>query len=714
MSAAEVLSDVDDMAVAFAGDAVTVGSAALAYARSGLRVVPLHNVVLTASGAAVCSCSEGTNCGRKAGKHPRLAKWNQVASSDVDAVSQWLHEWPTMNVGLAMGGEARLVALDVDGSVGMTSLASLEATHGEVPNTLTARTGSGGLHLLFRVPSTLDASRLRNRTSINGSKLDVRWEGGQIAVAPSLHASGKHYEWINIVAPADLPEWLYVFMTSKAPIESAEAESVSQRVRDIGQRGTGLPAIERARRYVATMPSAIQGSAGSDATFDVARVIVQDFKLGDDEAMVLLREYSARCEPPWPEHQLLHKLASAKKARVSRDMGATEPLRAKHLKGVLTPPDSASEPPPDSSERCAPGPSEDEPCRGLEHLGKVALVGHGRILEKAREAVSYVWQDIAVSGTIVLMAGGPAEGKTTLLFLVLVARMHEGPAVELLSRKVTPAPKGKWVVLIEGEHGEVSASRKLVRSCELLNISDLALSRVILVARKAVRIGSVEWKDVCSLVRAGLVSDIALDTIARVAPADANDEAAQVAIFDLVAQAIEEAPNEADKPTVWIVAHTRKGGNGTDVSDVSGSTQRSGQADSVLMVNGEKVDGRVVSSTVTFAKLREDPDEYPVPATFVFVADASGVKRVTSQEDVPSDTALEDRILSLLTLGPKTKTTLANALCRSKTDIEAAISALFDARRIVSEKRKVNGRERTHFALREQTSKHNAVGAEKE
>ncbi len=82
-------------------------------------------------------------------------------------------------------------------------------------------------------------------------------------------------------------------------------------------------ALSRARAYVEKMPPAISGAHGHDALWRVARVIVADFALGDDDAMHILREYSARCQPPWSEKELRHKLDQAKRARVRRDMEAT-------------------------------------------------------------------------------------------------------------------------------------------------------------------------------------------------------------------------------------------------------------------------------------------------------------------------------------------------------------------------------------------------------
>lgn len=341
-------------------------------------------------------------------------------------------------------------------------------------------------------------------------------------------------------------------------------------------------------------------------------------------------------------------------------------------------------------------PTPDDPLRGLSALAKVAAIGRAHLLGLAAQVVAYVWQDIAVAGTILLLASGPSEGKTTLLFLILAARANRGEPVTLLGRRITPAPPGKYLVIIEGEHSEASAARKLVRSLRLLGIEDGALHRVILVARKAVRIGSPEWLDIVRLISCGLVSDIAIDTLARVAPSDANDEREQVAIFDVVAQAIDAAPSPADRPMAWAASHTRKNGKTGDLADVSGSAQRTGQADTVLLLEGEKIEGRTVATKVVFLKLREEPDAYPLPVTFSVTTD-----RVLMSERRPDDERpLEARITDLLRIGPRTRNALATALGRSHGDVEQALSLLFAARAITTTTMKVRGADRRAFTLR--------------
>jgi hypothetical protein len=71
--------------------------------------------------------------------------------------------------------------------------------------------------------------------------------------------------------------------------------------------------VERARKYVDTIPGAISGSGGHNTTFNVACVLVLGFGLTKPEALGLLSEYNRRCEPRWSDRELQHKIDSADK-----------------------------------------------------------------------------------------------------------------------------------------------------------------------------------------------------------------------------------------------------------------------------------------------------------------------------------------------------------------------------------------------------------------
>ena len=81
---------------------------------------------------------------------------------------------------------------------------------------------------------------------------------------------------------------------------------------DRGNRESSrLSVIERARRYLDTIPGAVSGSGGHDQTFKAACSLVLGFNLTKAEAFVLMSEYNNRCEPRWSERELRHKIESA-------------------------------------------------------------------------------------------------------------------------------------------------------------------------------------------------------------------------------------------------------------------------------------------------------------------------------------------------------------------------------------------------------------------
>jgi RecA-family ATPase len=68
---------------------------------------------------------------------------------------------------------------------------------------------------------------------------------------------------------------------------------------------------EQARKYLDAIPGAVSGNGGHNQMFSVAMCLVEGFALSISEARPLLAEYAARCDPPWNEREIEHKLADA-------------------------------------------------------------------------------------------------------------------------------------------------------------------------------------------------------------------------------------------------------------------------------------------------------------------------------------------------------------------------------------------------------------------
>lgn len=70
----------------------------------------------------------------------------------------------------------------------------------------------------------------------------------------------------------------------------------------------------RARAYLAKMPGGVQGSYGSTAMFNAVSVLLIGFDLGEALTLRLIQEdYNQRCDPPFSDHEIEHKIASCRK-----------------------------------------------------------------------------------------------------------------------------------------------------------------------------------------------------------------------------------------------------------------------------------------------------------------------------------------------------------------------------------------------------------------
>ena len=149
--------------------------AALEYAARGWAVFPL---------------AEGQ-------KVPAVKGGFKVATTDPEQIkAAWGHR-PNFNIGIATGEvSGGLVVIDVDvdpdkGEDGMERLRTWEITNGDLPETVCAETGRGGMHLLFKSDQPIGCS-------VNADYgIDIRGDGGYIVAPPSVHPNGRPYAWDN-------------------------------------------------------------------------------------------------------------------------------------------------------------------------------------------------------------------------------------------------------------------------------------------------------------------------------------------------------------------------------------------------------------------------------------------------------------------------------------------------------------------------------------
>ncbi|MCM3637736.1 bifunctional DNA primase/polymerase [Sporosarcina luteola] len=189
-------------------DTERMKKAALGYAKLlNWHVFPVHSIR-----NGKCTCGK-PNC-NSPGKHPATINGLKDATADPQTVNLLWNDFEGANIGIRTGKESGIFVLDVDVHKvdGRATLEELTAIHGPLPETVQAITGSGGDHYIFRYREGVG-----NKTNF-APGLDIRGDNGYIVAAPSLHASGKRYDWELSSHPlevgiAEAPQWLIDMVT---------------------------------------------------------------------------------------------------------------------------------------------------------------------------------------------------------------------------------------------------------------------------------------------------------------------------------------------------------------------------------------------------------------------------------------------------------------------------------------------------------------------
>ena len=268
------------------------------YARRGWLVIPLHGIR-----DGQCTCQEWRDTNGKGpcptpGKHPRIRSWQERATTDMAQIEQWFsHDFRGSNIGIATGADSGIFVLDVDPkNGGEESLESLIAKHGRLPDTIQAITGSGGRHFYFSHPGEL----VRNDVALLPG-LDIRGDGGMVVAPPSMHISGRCYDWDGLdgfnapILPA--PKWLLNLIISK-------------------------PRRENGRGNVAPIGPEIPEGKRNDTLTRLAGAVRRKGAPIEAINAYLQAENKARCKPPLPEDEVRQIAESVGSYEPSANVGA--------------------------------------------------------------------------------------------------------------------------------------------------------------------------------------------------------------------------------------------------------------------------------------------------------------------------------------------------------------------------------------------------------
>ena len=265
--------------------------AAIAYARLGYRVFPILPGLKKPAGALV---EHGVN----------------DATGAEATIRCWFAREPKANIGLACEG---LIVIDCDPGNDWPGAQRLQA-EAQCPMQCTPR---GGRHFLFRRPE--DKLWINSQSRL-AHKIDTRTDGGYIVAAPSHTIDCPDEKTVegdyvlqSPLPPIDEvpypPDWLIAELDAKFAPKWARLPPPSAPV-----PASETDVVARAIAYLAACPAAVSGQSGHNQTFAVTQALLNGFCLEPETALRLLRDhYNPRCEPPWSEKELQHKVDSAEK-----------------------------------------------------------------------------------------------------------------------------------------------------------------------------------------------------------------------------------------------------------------------------------------------------------------------------------------------------------------------------------------------------------------
>ena len=245
-------------------------------------------------------------------KVPVLKGWQTLRLADTDLPH---HFNGTGNIGLLLGEpSAWLVDVDLD----CEEAVALAPEFLPATGAKSGRPGKPSSHWWYVCEGAL--TRKHQDPVTRKMMVELRSTGAQTVVGPGTHPSGEPYDPLEgepaVVDHAELAA--AVLALAEAVTEKRHGRKETIASQPSAQRNDRFPALpqerteRRAAAYLDGMPPAVSGSGGHSQTYAAATAMVQGFGLDADTAFRLLADrYNPRCQPPWSNKELRHKVDDA-------------------------------------------------------------------------------------------------------------------------------------------------------------------------------------------------------------------------------------------------------------------------------------------------------------------------------------------------------------------------------------------------------------------
>jgi AAA domain/Bifunctional DNA primase/polymerase, N-terminal len=387
-------------------------------------------------------------------KVPLFKEWQAQKLTPAQLEARWkaCHK---ANVGVVMGLSG-LIGLDIDGAAGENLLIEW-AGDNPIPETWAFTTPNGGQRLLYQLPHGTKVN-IKSFKAEEKEALRILAGNSQTVMPPSRLENGE-YLWCPECSPdhiplAPCPDWLLAKLTAfqvapgvteVSPSLGADQGGESAAAGKPGEYTFPAPTsneedharlLKRARAYLNKCDHAISGQGGHDITYRVACKLVGQFCLSENDALdLLMNDYNPRCEPPWSEQELLHKVQSALTSHKEDGRMAHDPPPVKRL--YAKPPSLNGH-----KKEEAKKPEKTLNVHKMEHIQS--------------EPVPWLWTYWIPLGMLTVLDGDPGLGKSTLL-IDLAARLSRGDDMP----DGTPGIVGKTLLLSAEDHIKHTVRQRL-------------------------------------------------------------------------------------------------------------------------------------------------------------------------------------------------------------------------------------------------------------
>lgn len=228
------------------------------------------------------------------GKRPAILWREYQTRLPTEAEMRGWFERGRSNYAVVTGKTSGIVVIDVDDKKALPWLRwNLEATPWIVKT-------SKGWHCYYKYPR---GAEVGNRARVSGMKIDVRGEGGYVIGPGSVHVSGFMYRFVG--------DWKVHYdrvPTLDVSILQGEAPRLPEPARPRPQGSN----VERARAYLKRVPVPVVGHGSDHATFIAACRLVRGFRIPEEQAVDLLKEWAPKFDAWWLRRKVSTALAHGK------------------------------------------------------------------------------------------------------------------------------------------------------------------------------------------------------------------------------------------------------------------------------------------------------------------------------------------------------------------------------------------------------------------